>query len=264
MTTEVMIGIVALGVLVVLVGLRAATRGRLEVKLTDAVIALIPVVLWLLVSGKITKLAVGTEGISVETAREAIVEASAQAIDDQVSPLQVSPLPVDPVESAAKGPVGDIPGLIRDGVQGLTFGLGFGGYVGFAVQEHLVALSRYPFFRYVIFDNADGSLFGMIDARELSAFVVQDPRVGGWDGFAQMINAADAGALAELPGFVPAGSAVPANADKRDALARMEELEAQWLPVTDESGRLVGVVERSRLTASLILDVATRLAGAGQ
>jgi hypothetical protein len=39
----------------------------------------------------------------------------------------------------------------------------------------------------------------------------------------------------------------------------MEQLGTDWLPVLDQGGRLVGVIDRSRLTASLILDVANQL-----
>ena len=52
------------------------------------------------------------------------------------------------------------------------------------------------------------------------------------------------------------------GADKRQVLARMEETGRDWLPVIGANGGLEGIVERSRLTASLILDVTDRLSAA--
>ena len=49
---------------------------------------------------------------------------------------------------------------------------------------------------------------------------------------------------------------------KREALDRMGNLQVDNLPVIDEDGAFVGTVNRSQLTASLILEIARRLDGA--
>ncbi len=51
---------------------------------------------------------------------------------------------------------------------------------------------------------------------------------------------------------------------KRDVLRKMEELGANSLPVVDGSELFVGTVERSRLTSSLILEVADRIESGGR
>lgn len=63
----------------------------------------------------------------------------------------------------------------------------------------------------------------------------------------------------ELPGFVGQEAALTPDAFAQDALASMEAREADWLPVASEDGQLLGVVDRQRLLASLILDVTSRL-----
>jgi hypothetical protein len=65
--------------------------------------------------------------------------------------------------------------------------------------------------------------------------------------------------LSKLTGFIGRDQALTRTADKHDALERMEKLAADWLPVVDDRGTFAGVVDRSRLTASLILDVTARL-----
>jgi CBS-domain-containing membrane protein len=56
-------------------------------------------------------------------------------------------------------------------------------------------------------------------------------------------------------GFVPARDSVKTDVRKRDALEKMEERQTSWLPVVDERRRFVGIVDRSRLVASLVLEV---------
>jgi CBS-domain-containing membrane protein len=53
--------------------------------------------------------------------------------------------------------------------------------------------------------------------------------------------------------------ALSVDVTKRDALARLEEADLDWLPAVSGDGRFAGIIERSRLTASLILDVAAQL-----
>lgn len=245
--------LVCLGALVALILLRGLSGGKLEVKLSDAVIAILPFVLFMLFTGQIRKLVVSSEGVTVEMA-EAFRAAAAAPISGQVSAL-----PIIPVDLAAKGPVDEIPRLIADGVEGLTFELGFGSYNGPAIREYLLTLTRYPTFRYVVFTNPDGRLFGMIDARKLATVLQEPDRGDGFENLADVLNSGADDQIAQLPGFLPAESAVPAEADKLVVLQQMEDRAADWLPIADADGRFRGVVERSRLTASLILDVAQRL-----
>jgi CBS-domain-containing membrane protein len=61
---------------------------------------------------------------------------------------------------------------------------------------------------------------------------------------------------------VPTEDAVTKQSDKRDVLTRMEKSGRDWLPVVSANGQLDGIVERSRLTASMILDVTNQLQAA--
>src|SRR5688572_18508846 len=98
MGVELITALVAAAVLVTVVALRSLSGGRIEVTLNDAVIAAIAVGLTLLVSGRISKLVVGSEGVTVETAKQAILSASARPIEGQLTKL-----PVASIETALKG-----------------------------------------------------------------------------------------------------------------------------------------------------------------
>jgi hypothetical protein len=61
-----------------------------------------------------------------------------------------------------------------------------------------------------------------------------------------------------LPGFVSEAKGLQPDSDKLEALEKMDALHMDWLPVVS-AGELKGIVERSALTASMLVDVARQL-----
>ena len=247
-------GAIAVVLLIVLVLLRTLTDGRAEVKLTDAAIAVIPVVLALFATGKLASLTVGAEGVKIEAAKQAILEAADVPVADQVDVIEPRE-----VEAAGKGSLDRIPDYLSRGVEALTFQAGVGGYVPQATREYFEALSQGPRFRWFVIEDA-GRLFGMMEAGDL--LVQIDAGVLDWDGVIDWLRE-DPPRFESLNGFVKAEEAVAVSASKRETLGRMQATGRDWLPVVDDDGRLAGVVERSRLTAALLLGVAERLDPAG-
>jgi len=238
-------------ILGLLIWLRVRSN-QFEVKPTEVVVAVLPVAIFLFATGKIQKVEVG--GVKVETA---IVNASASAITTQVQPLKglsTEPLQIDP-----KSGVEVIPQLIEKKTQGLMFRLGRGGYYGAAIVQYLVTLTKQPFLRYIIIENSDSTFFAIADARALAELLSNDHPPFSADEFASWLDNSDKGALKQLPGFISADNAVNEKADRGQALSTMENLNVDNLPVVNGSGRFVGIVNRSQLTASLILDVTKEL-----
>jgi hypothetical protein len=250
--------------LIVVVGLRTYTDGKIEVKLADAMVAVIAAGLMLFMSGRITKFNVTPTSVSVEgPAGRAILSAAAQPIAGQVSTVPATALPISAMDVALKGGVNEIPNMVRREVPALEFLLGGAvTYAPDAIKQYLETLAQYPFFRFVVILNKDKSLFGMIDGRKMLG-ILQNPQSSfRFDTFARALTQggpADQEALAKLPGFVPASAAVTRANDKRDTLERMEARGIDWLPVVSDKREFQGVVERSRVTASLILDVTNQL-----
>lgn len=67
------------------------------------------------------------------------------------------------------------------------------------------------------------------------------------------------GSGCRLPGFIGLQHALNKQTDKRQALQQMEALNMDTLPVVQVNERFAGIVDRSRLTASLLIDVANNL-----
>jgi hypothetical protein len=254
MDTATVISICSFVLIIAVLVLIRARNSRFEVKPADIVVAVLPIVVFLLVTGKLQKFEIGEGGVKIETA---FVKASTSAIVSQVTPL--TGLPSVPIRLDPKRGVEEIPKLIARKTEGLLFRLGHGGYWGPAIKEYFRLLARQPFLKYLIIENPDGTFFAMSDARELTGlFQAERPPYSASD-FAEWLNAANREALARLPGFIASQHSVTKEADKSQTLRKMEALNLSTLPVVDNKRHFVGIVNQSRLTASLLIDVAENL-----
>lgn len=243
--------------------LRARYGEKYELKTIDLAVLILPLLFVLLISGKLKML--DAFGVKADFS-ELFADAAATTIKQQV--INTDSPGFDEVlhtpEMAAKGGVREIPQLLEKKTEALLFQLGHGGYYGPAIRQYFDALYASSYLKYVVVVDPSGMLFGVYNALDVAvAFRTQGATA--YDDFATWLNRADADAralLARLPGFIAAEQAVGRELSKRDVLRRMDQLSVNSLPVIDSERRFVGTVERSRLTASLILEVADRIAGA--
>lgn len=258
------IALLILGI-VLLIG-SILTRARLgekyELKTIDLVLIILPLLFVLLITGKLKVL--DAFGVKADFS-ELFADAAQADIQGQVADT-VTPA-VDEVvqmlEMAGKGGVREIPRLIENRTQALVFRLGHGGYYGPAIQQYFEALYASSYLQYLVVVDQDGKLFCLYDVLDLAVhFRTEGGR--GYDEFARWLNNPNERtpeSLRRLPGFIGKDQAVSRQISKRDALERMEEFGVDSLPVVDEQGGFGGMIDRSRLTSSLILEVAERLEG---
>ena len=256
--------LLALGVVLVIasLALRVLSGGKYEVKTTDLVFLVVPLLVMALATGKLK----GFDLFGVKADLSALwADAANAGIKDQVTtsaPATVQDA-VQVVEMASKGGADQLQRLIGRKLEALEFKLGHGGYYGQAIRTYFEALSGSSHLRTIVVNERDGKLFGVYNAADL----ISSLRVSGDEGyrqFEQLLNRGDDSAraeLAKLAGFVSAGNAVTAQLSKRDALASMEKLNIDSLPVVDGQQRFVGTIGRSKLTAGLILAVTEKLEG---
>ncbi len=224
---------------------------KLEIKTSDLTVAVVVIALWLLLTGKITKFQLGD--LNFETI---FAQAAGAKVAEQVA--KVEPLPVHALRTVAKGRVDRIPELQQQKSEAVSFQLGDQGYAGSAIREYLT-LTQEPHLRYLIFNDAKNRFAALADARATQVLFVQEAAAFSENDLAQWITLGDLTALSRLPGFVKAEDAVLDTMDKKEVLERMETQGQDQLPVVDKEGKFVGMVERARLTASLILDISNRL-----
>lgn len=237
-------------VLALLVSLRVRTGAKFDVKNTDIALALVPIALWLFLTGKVQEFTFGDFKI---------VSAIREASKSDVAP-QVTKMPVENIQVASKGGVGMIPRLLEQKSQALGFRLGQGSYYyGPAISEYFRVLSQSPYLKYVVINEADDTFFGMMDARQLGA-LLSSPAGGSYSAsLADWLNNSSKDQLQSLPGFISWQRALREGTDKQRALQTMDSLDVQVLPVVSPDRKFVGVADRSKLTASILIDVAERI-----
>jgi len=261
-------GALAIGLTLLVVSMQRRAHGKPEIRPTDLALLLLPFLTWLLMSGQITKL--GFAGVEVEV-RQAILSAADASVEDQVTTVEGVLTELDAVSRGAKGAPNLIQQYLDRQVEALEFRLGRGSYyVGSVIQEYLDALVPQPFFRFVVVFDEAGGLFGLVRGRDVVAELERRrhsrlrtlPLEESYDELAKILN--DGGetaqaALRAIPGFIGGELALTPSASKREALAAMEAAGLPLLPVVDPNRALLGVVERDRLTASLLLDISRSL-----
>lgn len=263
----VLIGVFIL-LLILLVGLRTKTGNKFEVKNSDIVIALIAVVLGLFASGQIKEIAFGEFRVA-----SVVKEASESPIEFQVTEVPKHELRV----GARGGTREEIPKFINDKIQVLSFTLGgprgvTDKYKGSVICQYLDELTRFPFLRYILIKNPDGTFFAMANARDVKEFFLKpiqscpkseksqkcqkSPELFELNNFAEWINSSNVKKIKEeVPGLIFAEMAVRESFDHLKTLQMMNKWDFQTLPVITEAGEFKGVIDRSKLTASILTGI---------
>jgi hypothetical protein len=239
-------------VLVTVVTIRHCCEWPIEITTNDLLVTVVAAVLMLFVTGRISEFEFGSKGVSVKSA---IIAATRKPIDNQI-------LPVTTIVHPEKGPLDQIQKYVAEQVPAIHFDLGSNRYNWGAIHDYLSALSSHSFFRFVVFLGAQSKLFGIVDARKLYTKLSDQNSAMKFDNFAEIVNRGtvdDLARLEMLPSFVPATQAIRRSTDKKEALETMQGRSVDWLPVIEDDGRFAGIVEQSRLAASLIVDVANAL-----
>lgn len=252
-----------LGLPIFAIQIRARYGEKYELKSIDLVLLILPLLFVLLITGKLKVL--DAFGVKADFS-ELFADAADANIKQQVTGSD-SPA-VDQVMNmlamASKGGVSEIPQLIANKTEALVFRLGHGGYYGPAIQQYFDALYASSYLQFLAILDETRKLFGVYKALDLAVtFRTQGEQA--YSDFSTWLNHPSDSArrsLTRMPGFISADQTLVKDSSKRDALRKMDALRVDNLPVVDQEGKFVGTVERSRLTASLILEVADRIEGA--
>lgn len=199
-------------------------------------------------------------GVGFKTAK-AFVKASNEGIGEQIASAQ--PLPIDDlvmeIEKATKGGTGEIPAFVQRKIQALEFRFGQGNYYYYdAIEQYLNTLLKYPYLKFIVIENADGSLFGYFDAKVLNTFL-NELRENGYRKFERILNNDFKDQLYDFPGFLELEQTARSTENRQTILKRMEQFNLEVLPVINQDKVFIGTIDRSRLLASLIIDFANRI-----
>lgn len=226
-------------ILLALILINAKVNGGFKVDTSWVAIALAPAVIWLLATGQLAEFSGFGLGFKLR-------EASAKPFSLRLEGSSIEPVPLVLGE---KGGIGEIPELVRRRVAALTLQVGRRSYYsGSAIRRYLEELTPHDFFRYCVFSGGDGRFRGLAPARAL----LDQLRRQQLD----IVKVIEEGSLNLVDGLVTA--ALPKNSTKREALRKMDEMNLAELPVVDEGGRFVGIIDRDKLTSSILVELVAR------
>jgi CBS domain-containing protein len=241
-------------ILIILVLIRTESWKKNGFQNADIVLALIPIVFLLLMTGKLQKFSFG--GMSFETV---FAEAAQSGIEDQIKSLGTIESSIITTSARERRSIDLIPELIENKTEGLVFKMGKGSYEGVTIKSYFKRLLAYPHLKYVLVEDHDGRFLGMFDAREIGSDMLgRSPRLEAGQ-FAEMVNGDSLDVVRELPGFQAADKALTSDADKLTVLEILDERNVNELPVVDDNGHFIGMIDRSRLTASLMINMARQI-----
>jgi hypothetical protein len=200
-------------------------------------IAVLPVLIWLLVAGKITSF----KAFGVEL-KSAINELSKENIYVDSGPTASSKIEYDVIEAGPKVDTSQIQSYIKGRIPALYFQIGRKNYY----QATAIATwLSHDFFKWVIFVDENDRFKGLVPSDTFRA-------VGklGYEPVKQRIENRD---VFDLPGFVGQEWALTTASTKGEAIEKFSNLEAHDLPVVDAANfKFKGVLNRAKLNSTLL------------
>lgn len=232
------------------IAVRGALGDQYEVRINDILVLVLPFLLWLFATGQISSFELGGEKLTVKAV---FAEAGSRPIYGQVNKI-----PVQPVSSADKGSLNEIPALRKKKIEALSLHLNTNIYYdSYVFSEYIRQLGTLSTFKWITISDTSGKFLGAIDILGGGKALLEPGAVERLVEILNMIQPASN--LTDFPGFVPAIDSLSSDTDKQTALDRMEKTGMSWLPVVNIDRQFIGVVDRGRLTTSLILDVSRAL-----
>jgi CBS domain-containing protein len=225
------------GIIAILAVVKAKAGGRFSIETNWVLIAVLPIIFWLFLSGKIESIRAG--GVEVKAVIRTV---SAQVVERG---RDYSLVEFDRISAEPKVGLERIDEYIKRKLPALSFQLGYRGYAGSAIREYLQRLSEHDFFKHIVFEDRGGKFVGMMPASSLLRF-------GRERNFEEVRQAIEEGRVGQFPDLIGRERAVTTSISKRQALETFEQTDADELPVVDEEGRLVGILSRSKLSSGVL------------
>lgn len=243
--------LLALGIFVIsmalVLGARRFVGKDYEIKNSDVMIGIVPLALWLILSGKIS---------SIEYGDLRIVTAFRNANEKQVSG-SVTDIYRSDIIAEDKGSIYELERVLRSKPEALTFYAGAGRYDVNVFREYIDQLSKSTL-RFLVIKERNRQFLGIVSVNDFLAQVQSDRPPFSVRDFVGWLNSGNALSIKGIRGMVTVENALPPNASKQTALAEMIALNSKFIPVVN-NGEFEGILEMDRLSTSLLMDISAAL-----
>lgn len=196
-------------------------------------LSLAPVVIWLITTQQLSEFS--GFGLAFKLNKVTATPVSLQLDGNIIKPQAVS--------SDAKEGVGKIDLFKRDRVAAITLEVGRRGYyLNSAIQKYLRELTPLSFFKYVLFMDSTGNYRGMISGSKL----LEEMRTRNIN----LVKLIESNDISGIDGLIT--NAIVSGSSKQEALQLMDKSGLPELPVVNDAGKFIGVVERNKITSSIV------------
>jgi hypothetical protein len=196
-------------------------------------LAIAPVVIWLLTTQQLSEFS--GFGLAFKLKEVTATPVSLQVDGNAIKPQQIS--------HDAKGGLDQIHAFKRNRVAAITLELGRKGYYDkWAIKEYLIELTPLSFFKYVLFESKSGEFHGIISGDKL----LEELRNGNLD----LVKAIESGDISKINGISMISA--PIGSSKQKSLQLMDTHGLSELPIVDEFKSFIGIVERDKITSSIV------------
>lgn len=196
-------------------------------------LSLAPVVIWLLITQQLSEFS--GFGLAFKLNEVTSTAVSLQVDGNAIKPEQIS--------RDEKGGMGKIEYFKRNRVAAITLVVGKSGYyANSAIEEYLNELTPLSFFKYVLFEDKSGGFKGIISGIKL----LEELRSGDLN----LVELIESGDISSINGM--SIISVSLGSSKQKSLQVMDSNGLSELPVVNDLKSFVGVVERNKITSSIV------------
>lgn len=245
--------LIAIGIFIIsfilVIFLRKKIGKNYEIKNTDILIGIIPLALWLLLTGKVTNFEYGDLKIT-----SAFAEANNKPISGTITEVYKSNL-----TSVEKESISELKSILESKPEALIFYSGQNRYDSEVIGEYLRTLSASTL-KYLIIKNISNDFIGMVSVDHFMAQALSENPTIEPSIFAEWLNNGENENFSLINGFITLEQSLDETTTKIEALEEMEKLNKKFLPVVDQR-KFIGILERNELSTSLLMDVSRNLNG---
>jgi len=223
-------------ILAIIIFINYKINKEFKIDMSWLALGLAPVVIWLLSTQQLSEFS--GFGLAFKLKAATLKPVSLQVDGNLIKPEQIV--------IQEKGGTGKIEEFKRNRVAALTLEIGKKGYyLNHAIEEYLEELTPYSFFKYVLFKNKSGEFHGIIPGIKL----LEELQTKNLD----LVQRIESGDISQIAGL--STISVQSGTSKQIALQLMESNGLSELPVVDESQSFIGVVERNKITSSIVVQL---------
>ncbi len=220
-------------ILFVIILINLKINQEFKIETSWLAISLSPVLIWLLTTQQLSEFS--GFGLAFKLKEATATPVSLKLDGDLIKPENIS--------RDEKSGINRIESFKKNRVAAITLVVGKQGYYSnYAIQEYLIELTPLSFFKYVVFEDRSGKFKGVIWGTKL----LEEMRNNNLN-LVELIESED---IEKINGIMT--TAVSMGSSKQMSLQLMDKTGLAELPVVNDSNRYVGVVERDKITSSIV------------